>query len=32
MDPRWAGQWEPMAPNDKLVTTIHGYKRTDLNS
>jgi len=32
MDPRWAGQWEPMAPDDKLVMTIHGYKRTDLAS
>ncbi len=32
MDPRWAGQWEPMAPTEKLVMTVHGYKRTDLGS
>lgn len=32
MDPRWAGKWEPMAPTDKLVMTIHGYKRTDVAS
>lgn len=32
MDPRWAGKWEPMAPTDRLVMTIHGYKRTDISS
>ena len=30
MDTRWAGKWEPMAPSDKLVMTIHGYRRTDV--
>jgi hypothetical protein len=30
MDPRWAGKWEPMAASDKLVMTLHGYRRTDI--
>jgi hypothetical protein len=30
MDPSWAGRWEPMAASDKLVMTIHGYRRTDV--
>ena len=28
MDPGWAGRWEPMAPTEKLVMTIHGYKQS----
>ncbi|UVK39156.1 family 16 glycosylhydrolase [Mesorhizobium sp. AR10] len=30
MDTRWAGKWQPMAPSEKLVMTIHGYRRTDV--
>ncbi|QKC87205.1 glycosyl hydrolase family protein [Mesorhizobium sp. NZP2234] len=30
MDPRWAGKWEPMAPSERLVMTVHGYRRTDI--
>ncbi|WP_214472405.1 family 16 glycosylhydrolase [Mesorhizobium sp. dw_380] len=30
MDPRWAGKWEPMAASDKLVMTLHGYRRSDV--
>ncbi|TPK99782.1 glycosyl hydrolase family protein [Mesorhizobium sp. B2-4-12] len=30
MDPRWAGKWEPMAPSERLVMTLHGYRRSDV--
>ncbi|PAP96609.1 family 16 glycosylhydrolase [Mesorhizobium wenxiniae] len=31
MDAGWAGKWEPMPASDKLVMTIHGYRRTDVD-
>jgi hypothetical protein len=30
MDTRWAGKWEPMAASDRLVMTLHGYRRSDI--